>query len=63
MGEIYEWRYPETGRDAEKIKTEFERRSKIIWDFDVEKMVNEAKRECESRLDKTYSHYEILTLV
>lgn len=50
MGDIYEWRYPATGPDPEKCKAEFERRSKVIWDFDVDKMVAETNSECEQRL-------------
>ncbi|KAI1370688.1 hypothetical protein F4677DRAFT_457719 [Hypoxylon crocopeplum] len=51
MGDIYEWRHPATGRDAEKCKAEFERRSRIVWDFDVDKMVAEVKSECGRRLN------------
>jgi len=47
MGDIYEWRYAVTGRDAEKCKAEFERRSRRIWDFDVDKMVAQAKSVCQ----------------
>lgn len=52
MGEIYQWRYAETGRDSEKIKAEFKRRSRIIWDFDVDEMVAEARKECASQMEK-----------
>lgn len=42
MGDIYMWNFPDTGRDAAKIKGEFERRSRKLWDFDVDKMVGDA---------------------
>lgn len=50
MGEIYEWRYPNTGSDPVKIKAEIEGRSRKIWDFDVGRMVEEARAECEKQL-------------
>jgi salicylate hydroxylase len=50
MGDIYQWRYPATGRDPEKIKAEIESRSRRLWDFNVGKMVQDAKAECEKRL-------------
>jgi salicylate hydroxylase len=53
MGDIYEWRYPATGRDPEKCKAEFEQRSRRLWDFDVEKMVGETKSETERQLKVT----------
>ncbi|KAF2235734.1 FAD/NAD(P)-binding domain-containing protein [Viridothelium virens] len=42
-GEIYEWRYPPSGSDPAKLKTELDERFKIIWDFDVDKMVDETR--------------------
>lgn len=50
MGDIYEWRYPTTGKDSAKCKAEFERRARKIWDFDVDSMVAESKREYEGQL-------------
>lgn len=50
MGDIYEWRYPDTGDDSTKCKDEFERRAKKIWDFDVDAMVIESKAEYEKLL-------------
>ncbi|KAF2235380.1 putative salicylate hydroxylase [Viridothelium virens] len=50
MGDIYEWRYPPTGSDPAKIKAEIESRSRNLWDFDVGRMLAEAKMECEGRL-------------
>lgn len=50
MGDIYEWRYPATGSDPAKIKAEIESRSRNLWDFDVGRMVAEAKAECERGL-------------
>ncbi|KAL7625007.1 hypothetical protein AAE478_004221 [Parahypoxylon ruwenzoriense] len=49
-GDIYQWRYPSMGNDADKAKDELDRRSKILWDFDVDEMVAETKKECEIRL-------------
>lgn len=49
MGDILEWRYAATGQDSAKIKTEFEGRARKIWDFDVDKMVVESRREYEGR--------------
>ncbi|KAK3297386.1 uncharacterized protein B0H64DRAFT_440856 [Chaetomium fimeti] len=49
MGDILEWRYPATGRDSAKIKTEFEKRARKIWDFDVDGMVTDSKREYNGR--------------
>ncbi|CAI7652991.1 unnamed protein product [Penicillium glandicola] len=51
MGDIYEWRYPESGDDGEKCKAEFESRSKIIWDFDVNGMVTDAKKNYDHRVE------------
>jgi salicylate hydroxylase len=50
QGDILQWRHPDTGADAAKIKAEFERRTRKIWDFDVDAMVAEAKREYEARV-------------
>jgi salicylate hydroxylase len=47
MGDLYEWRLPATGENGAKCKAEFERRSKIIWDFDVDGMVAEARKNYE----------------
>lgn len=51
MGDIYEWRYSATGKDPEKIKAEIESRSRKLWDFNVDRMITEAKSECERRLE------------
>ncbi|GES64796.1 FAD-dependent monooxygenase afoD [Aspergillus terreus] len=51
MGDLYEWRYPPTGEDGAKCKAEFERRSKVIWDFDVDGMVAEAKKNYEYSME------------
>ena len=50
MGDIYMWRYAATGNDPGKTKAEFERRMKIIWDFDVDNMVKETRKECDHRM-------------
>jgi salicylate hydroxylase len=49
-GDIYEWAYPASGKDAGKCKAEIEKRTRTIWDFDVDKMVAEARTELERRL-------------
>lgn len=41
VGEMYEWRDPEIGRDARKVGHEIEWRSRRIWDFDVGGMMGE----------------------
>jgi salicylate hydroxylase len=43
MGQIYQWRYGPTGRDAERSKLKLERASRTVWDYDVEKIVTEIK--------------------
>ncbi|KAJ5730544.1 uncharacterized protein N7483_005052 [Penicillium malachiteum] len=50
MGDIYEWRYPASGDDGDKCKAEFERRSQVIWDFDVDGMVTDAKKVYDSQV-------------
>jgi len=50
MGEIYQWRYTATGSDPVTIKAEIESRSRKIWDYNVDQMVEEAKRECQRLL-------------
>jgi salicylate hydroxylase len=52
MGDIYHWRYPATGADSAKIKAEFERRARKVWDFDVDGMMAEAQKEYEARVGK-----------
>ncbi|KAL1881214.1 hypothetical protein Daus18300_001065 [Diaporthe australafricana] len=42
-GNIYQWAYPEAGRDAAKCKAQVESRTRIIWDFDVQAMVAQVK--------------------
>jgi len=48
---IYQWRLPEAGRDAEKCRTELDRRIKTVWNGDINAMVREAKEELGKRLD------------
>ena len=42
-GEIYEWEHIPSGSDPVKLKSELDERFKVIWDFDVDNMVNETK--------------------
>ncbi|KAH8693298.1 hypothetical protein BGW36DRAFT_302536 [Talaromyces proteolyticus] len=53
IGDIYEWRYPDTGEDSAKCKAEFEWRTKKIWDFDVDAMVAESKKEYDKLATST----------
>lgn len=43
MGQMYQWRYGPTGRDAEKSKLKLERASQKIWSYDVDGMVARVK--------------------
>ncbi|KAJ5272903.1 hypothetical protein N7478_008028 [Penicillium angulare] len=43
MGQMYQWRYGRTGRDAERSKQKLEGASQIIWDYNVDKIVTEIK--------------------
>ncbi|KAJ6119136.1 hypothetical protein N7523_003416 [Penicillium sp. IBT 18751x] len=52
MGDMYEWRYPATGKDGAKIKAEFSQRARKIWDFDVNAMLVEAKKQFEERVEE-----------
>lgn len=51
MGEMFEFRYPPAGRDGAKFKTEFETRAKVVWDFDVDAMVEKAREEYNKHLE------------
>ncbi|KAL4745576.1 hypothetical protein BDW72DRAFT_211204 [Aspergillus terricola var. indicus] len=46
MGDIYSWRYPETGNDGAKIKAEFEQRSRNLWDYDIDGMLSNVESAC-----------------
>lgn len=50
MGNMYEWRYEETGDNAAKIKEQFESRARKIWDFDVNAMVDDARAQFFERV-------------
>lgn len=39
VGEMYEWQYAPTGRDAEAFNREFRARCHRIWDYDVKEMM------------------------
>lgn len=51
MGEMFEFRYAPAGRDGAKFKTEFETRAKVVWDFDVDVMVEKAREEYNKLLE------------
>ncbi|KAI4860615.1 FAD/NAD(P)-binding domain-containing protein [Hypoxylon rubiginosum] len=42
-GDIFEWRYPGTGMDSAKCLAELDERFKVIWDFDVDGMIEESR--------------------
>ena len=44
VGEMYEWRDQEVGRDAERCAREIEWRSRRIWDYDVDGMMGETEQ-------------------
>lgn len=50
IGDMYQFRYAPAGRDGPKFKEEFEKRTKVLWDFDVDQMVVEAVKEYEKTL-------------
>ncbi|KAM0273159.1 hypothetical protein ACHAQH_008450 [Verticillium albo-atrum] len=52
MGELYQWRHPEAGSDAERCGAMLEARTRGIWDFDVDEMMAETAAEFERRLEK-----------
>ena len=39
MGQMYQWRYGPTGRDAERSRSKLEQASQKVWDYDVGAMV------------------------
>jgi len=51
MGDLFQWRYPNIERDSDKIRTEFERKTEVILDLDVEKLVSETKKKTENLLE------------
>jgi salicylate hydroxylase len=40
---MYQWRYGPTGRDSDRFYFKIEKASRRIWDFDVEKLVADAR--------------------
>lgn len=53
IGEMYEFRYVPAGRDKAKFKVEFETRTRKIWDFDVDAMVDQARNGYEKNLGES----------
>lgn len=49
MGELYEWQVTECGSDLVKGQRETERRSHIIWDYDIDRMARETRELFEVR--------------
>ena len=50
IGEIYQWRDVEVGRDNNKCRHEAEWRAHAIWDYDVDAMIRETREEYSQRL-------------
>jgi salicylate hydroxylase len=50
VGDMNEWRYTPTGKDGAKIKAEFAQRTKKIWDFDVNAMLDGAMTKLEKQV-------------
>ncbi|RHZ46590.1 FAD-dependent oxidoreductase [Aspergillus thermomutatus] len=49
MGVIFQWRDAAAGNDGERFRVEAEQRTHKIWDFDVDGMVDQVRREFEQR--------------
>lgn len=45
MGEMYQWRFGATGREPDRCHSKLEQASRKLWEFNVDKMVAEAKME------------------
>ncbi|CAJ2500714.1 Uu.00g035670.m01.CDS01 [Anthostomella pinea] len=54
-GEVYEWMYPASRSDPARLRAELAERQKKIWDFDVDRMVEEAAPGIDSN-PKTERH-------
>ncbi|KAI2628762.1 FAD/NAD(P)-binding domain-containing protein [Hypoxylon sp. NC1633] len=50
-GDIYEWSYPGVGGDPTLMRAEIAARQKVIWDFDLDAMVEEANTRYYARFD------------
>ncbi|TVY81970.1 FAD-dependent monooxygenase afoD [Lachnellula suecica] len=48
IGDMYQFRYPPAGKDKAKFKVEFETRAGKICDFDLNAMLNKARKEYSS---------------
>jgi salicylate hydroxylase len=53
IGQVLEWRYPETMRDWEKCQAELTWRSHRIWHWDQQAMLREAQAEFEKLLSES----------
>ncbi|KAK6066805.1 salicylate 1-monooxygenase SalA [Seiridium cupressi] len=51
-GDMYQWRLPTTKNDAKKCHAEMQQRTRMIWDFDVQRMVNDAEAVLEEELSR-----------
>lgn len=49
-GELYEWNDEGVGNDFKKIEDELRKSYAVIWDYDMDKAVEDAKTELGSRL-------------
>ena len=59
MGDMYQWRYAPVGEDGAKFKAEHTQRTRKIWDFDVNAMVDRAKKDFEKQTGAVSSNGHI----
>jgi salicylate hydroxylase len=50
MGNVYEWSHPGVMDDPEKCKAEFESRNRMLWDFDIDKMMEDTRSKINQSL-------------
>jgi len=54
-GDIYQWQYEKSGNSVEEMRQELNDRFKIIWDFDVERMLEKTKEKYNELLGNDFS--------
>ena len=50
VGDMYQWRDPQVGKDREKAAAEIEWRSRRIWDYDIDGMIKESEEKFKTAL-------------
>lgn len=50
LGEIYEWQYKPTGSDKDKCEEEVKWRSHKIWDYDIDRMLQQTDEKYRKRV-------------